>query len=224
MNEKILLNENKEQALTFQRSVQDVIERSNELINQWHQFQDFQQISSYADFKELIRDPVGLLDKFLIGSVNIKAIGPTKLNPEVIASMLNIDRESWVSIIEGKQVKTDCIPCRKMKIRKGKMAITLQEFQQYDKYLVFQAGRFVDNKSEVKEHQKAFHVFVESPEQIATYNHWQELVKILTEHKKRGYVGNTGLKTIAELTGLRYVPDLGQVFIDEFKVQSETLK
>jgi hypothetical protein len=138
--EKIVLNENREQVMAFKRSVQDVIERSNELINRWHLFQDFQQISSYADFLELIRDPVGLLDKLLIGAVNIKSIGTAKLNPEVIASMLNIDRESWVSIIEGKQVKTDCIPCRSMKIRKGKKAITLMEFQQYQEYITFQAG------------------------------------------------------------------------------------
>jgi hypothetical protein len=160
----------------------------------------------------------------LIGAVNIKSIGTAKLNPEVIASMLNIDRESWVSIIEGKQVKTDCIPCRKMKIRKGKMAITLQEFRQYERYITFEKGAFVAVTEAVKEYQDSIKVFTESPEQIATYNHWQELVKILTEHKKRGYVGASGLETVAKLCGLRYVPDLAQIFIDDNKVLIETLK
>ena len=221
--EKVLLNEGKEQVMAFQMSVNNVITRSNELIDAWNTFQDFQQISSYDDFIELISDPVAMLDKLLIGAVDIKIIGKAKINPSVIAEMLNIDRDSWINIVEGKPVAIDCIPCRKMKIRKGALVISLLEFQQYEKYMTFQAGRFVAAEQEVKEHQKTYQVFAESPSQIATYKHWQDLVKVLTEHKKRGYLGAVALETIARLCGLRYVPDLGQVFIDDDKVLIETL-
>jgi hypothetical protein len=216
---KILLNENREQAMAFQMSVNDVISRSNELIFAWNTFQDFQQVSSYNDFLELVTDPVGTLDKFLIGAVNIKSIGTAKLNPEVIASMLNIDRQSWINIVEGRQAKTDCIPCKKIRVKKGQPVISLHEFQRYEKYMTFQKGRFVPVTDIVKQHTESMKVFTESPEQIATYKHWQDLLNVLTEHKKRGYLGSQGLREIAKLTGLKYVPDLNELFIDEFKIQ-----
>jgi hypothetical protein len=39
-----------------------------------------------------------------------------------------------------------------------------------------------------------------------------------------GYLGLAGLKTIAELTKFRYLPDLGKIFVNEEFVKNEILK
>lgn len=222
---KVLLNEGREQAANFQRSVLDVMSRANELIAQWHQFQDFHTVKTYDDFLSLIEDPVAMMDRLLISLVDIKiAGGKTKINAASLAPMLGIDYESWLNLVAGKPIKLDCEPCRKTKIRKGQSVISLQEFRQYEKYITFQNGRFVDNKTVMEEHQMSFQVFAETPAQKATFDHWAKLAEVLNEHKRRGHLGAAAMKTIADLTGLKYVYDTGELYIDEQKVLIETLK
>jgi hypothetical protein len=202
--EKILLNEGREQCIAFQQSVQDVVQRSNELISLWHRFQEWGTIETTEDFIELVKDPIGRLDKLLINAVDIKVVGKkTKLNPEAISGMLNIDYQSWVNIIEGREPKTDCIACRGVRMRRGVKAITLPEFWLYSNFLTFEKGRFVAINEAVKEHQKTFQVFTASPQQNELHEFWENACNVLNELRSKGYLGNTMMVAIQkELNGM----------------------
>lgn len=225
METKLLLNQNREQAEAFAQSLKDVITRANELLTLWHKFQEWDVITTQDQAFELLKDPIGRLDKFLLDAVNIKATGTTRLNASAIAGMLNVDYQSWQNIIEGREPALDCIPCRGVRMKsKGVPAITFEEVWYYSNFLTFKKGQFVAITETVKEHQESMKVYAESPEAIATMEHWQELARSLNAHAKRGYLGASALQTIAQLTGLKYVYDTRELFIDESKVLMETLK
>ena len=193
MEEKILLTTNSDQVAEFERSLKDVIMQSNELITQWNQFQEWDVITTQSQAIELIKDPIGRLDKFLISAVDIKVIGKAKLNPSIIADMLNIPYDSWVNIIEGREPKTDCIPCRKMKLKKGKQAISFQDFQQYEKFLTWQNNTFVAAEEAVKEKQESAKVYITDPEQVALHSYFHDACDTLNSLFERAYIGTDTL-------------------------------
>src|SRR5690606_12337355 len=97
--DKILINENRGQSLAFEGSVQKAIKKLNALIDQFHQYQTWQKIESESDFLKLIGDPVTYFDEVMISNSGINA--STKLNPEVVAQLLNVDRDNWLEYVNA---------------------------------------------------------------------------------------------------------------------------
>lgn len=227
METKILLNEGKDQALAFQQAVQNVMTRSNELIDAWHKWQDFDQVETYDDFLTLINDPVARMDQLLISSVDINiAGGKTKIVPAALAPMLGIDYESWLNLVAGKPIKLDCEPCRKTKIRKGQSVISLQEFKQYEKYLAFQNSRFVVADQAVKEKQETFAVYTTSEQQNELHEFWENACNTLNQLHTKGYFGNTAFINLQKELQNRLMYSYGdnQLHVNESLLTNEVLK
>lgn len=206
--EQILVNENRSLSQDFQRSVDNVIAQSNELIDSFEKFQSFKVISRYEEAIELIRDPSGMMDQVLLSAVNLKVRGDITLNPGIIAQMVNVDRDSWQNLTSGRQISSDCVPCRRIKkIRKGQKSISLAEFQQYQEYLIFneKGARFSVNQSAVDTKKESFKSYAKSPAQIELMQHFKDLVSILNDHLQRGYCGAAAMQEISRLLKLRFV-------------------
>ncbi|HEY5125374.1 MAG TPA: hypothetical protein VIK14_16710 [Ignavibacteria bacterium] len=227
METKVLLTTNRDQLAEFERSLNNVIQRSNELIDTWRNFQDFHQVTTLDDFLALVSDPVATLDKFLIASVDIKIVGSkTKLNPEIIASMLNIDRESWINLVEGKQPKLDCIPCRSIKVRKGTPMISLGEFQQYEKYLTWQNNKFSVAEQSVIEKQESAKVYITDPAQTELYNYFHDACNTLNSLFDKAYIGTDTLISFSKQIQSRLTYSYGdnRLHVNEPLLMAEVLK
>ena len=227
MNEQTLLSDGREQAVEFQQEVRDVITKANELVILWNRFQEWDVITTQDQAFELIKDPVGRLDKFLIGSVDIKTVGPkTKLNPAQIALMLNVDRDSWVNICEGREPKTDCIPCRGVHLKKGVPVITFEKVWLYSNFLTFEKDKFIAVDENVKAHVENFKVYITNPEQEEIFKFWHTACDVLNQLCKKGYLGNSTLISLQQQLQDRitFSYATNQLHVNQSLLMSEILK
>lgn len=213
MEQEILLNENRSAVKDFQRSVDNVLARSQELVDQFHQFQIWKRINTKDDFIQLIEDPAEYFDQVLINNTELKSTGNLRPNPEMVAKMFDVERESWQNLVAGKPIRSDCKPCNKTTIRKGTRSISLAEFNQYQKFVIFQDGTFYPDESAIQAKKESFKKFAKSPEEIKLVKHHQDLVTILNEHFKKGLCGPANIQEVAKLLNLRFVEN--KVYLNE---------
>jgi hypothetical protein len=210
--ESILISENKSAVADFQRSVDLVLERSQELVDQFHQFQSWSRIRTIADFIQLVNDPADYFDMVLINNTELKSTGNLRPNPALVADLFNIDRISWQNLVAGLPISEECEPCKRTKIIKGQRSISLAQFQQYQQYLIFQEGRFYADEPAIQAKKEGFKKYAQSPQEIKLVKHYQELVAILNSHIKQGFAGPTAMSEIAKLMNLRFVDN--QVYMN----------
>ncbi|MCJ7448714.1 MAG: hypothetical protein MUO72_13590 [Bacteroidales bacterium] len=61
--------------------------------------------------------------------VDLKSTGGLKPNPAVVAQLLDVDYENYVSIVTGKKISDNCVPCGKTKvIQKGAGVLSYRTF------------------------------------------------------------------------------------------------
>jgi hypothetical protein len=197
--ETILINENRSAVAEFQRSIDDVLSRSQDLMDQFHQFQTWKRINTEDDFIQLVNDPAEYFDQVLINNVDLKSTGNLRPNPEMVAKMFDVERESWQNLVAGKPISDGCETCKKTKIVKGQRSISLAQFQQYQEYLIFQDGRFYADESAIQAKKESFKKFAKSPEEIKLVKHHQDLVTILNEHFNKGLIGPANIQEVAKL-------------------------
>ena len=204
MTEKILLFTDKQRISELQRDIEDAKERSNQLIRTFEKFQPWKKITAFDTWLDLVSDPVATFDTAILNNVSLATTGGLTPNPAVLAQVFNIDREGFIASV--------------------KKLISLQEFKQFSKYLIFQNRGFAVAQKSVEKEMERYNYFIENDRQRAVYDHWQGLCDILNDHCKRGYIGSATLSQAGQLVGLRFVPDMIKLFVDERAILSEILK
>lgn len=203
MATKTLLFTDHEAQANWQADIDDTRKKANELIFTFEKYQPWQKIETFADFYDLISDPMKLFDEVLLMNVNVSAVGKTA-NPSVVADIFSIDRTRFAE--------------------KVKKAIRLQVFERHDKFLTFQNRGFILNDIAIKVEAERFRVYITTPEQQAVYDHWKNLCDLLNAHAQMGYVGPAILSEFVLASGFRWVPDLHAVCLDDLKVRTEIFK
>lgn len=147
--------------------------------------------TSLDDFETLVHDPLIMFDEALQTNVDFKETGGKKGNPEVIAKLFDIDRNSYQAIIKGQKIEAGtCRPCSKLKIKQtGKGVINYSSYHQYQQYLIFDQGHFSINETEVDKKKELFNFYAETPQQIECYNFWINATETINELSKRGLFG-----------------------------------
>jgi hypothetical protein len=212
--------EDKKKAVEFDASIDSTINRCNELINIFHEFQPFKRIQTITDYELLAAAPGVLFDKLLIDNVQLKATGLTA-DPEQVATLFNIDRKNFMNLVAGRSVRIeDCQPCRRVgKIKPGQTAISLSEYLTYKPYMIFDEGEFIRNDAAADERKKDFTTYAVTPQQIAVVNHFSDLVKILNFHYDKYGIGSEK-KIIARGLHLYLTEaDSGSFMIDEIFIK-----
>lgn len=204
--EKIQINVNatRIQSQDFERNVENVMIRCNELIDQFHNFQPWKKIAFIEDFIKLCQDPAGLFDQLLIENSGFKTAG-TNPDPEKIAQLISVDRTNWLNLVAGKPLKTECKPCHQVMIRQGQSAVSYQIYKDCKSYLTFDNGVFDINDDAVKEKRESFKIYASTPQQIKTVRHFQELSDCLNYHLSQGFCGPSVIQECAKLLDLRFV-------------------
>ena len=211
--ESILINENRSAVKEFQRTIDTVITRGQDLIDTFHAFQNFKKIKSVEDFYKLLESPAEYFDEILINNVELKATGNLRPNAELVAKMFDIDRDNFLNLTSGLPISEGCEPCKRTKIIKGQRSISLGQYQQYIQYILFNEGILSVNEPAVLERKEQFKKYAKSPEEIKLVKHYHDLVTILNEHMNQGLCGPANIQEVATLLNLRIVEN--KVYLNE---------
>ena len=175
-------------AEAFEKSVIKTAESCNSLIETFESFQDWQKINTLQEWIELVSNPGEYFDKILLTSVNLST-GGRQANPEVLANLVSVDRENYLNITSGKAIiESECKPCQKMRLKKGASAINIYQYQQFENYLVFNAGNFTLNEESVSAHKNSFKVYADTPAKSEIIDYWQSLCDTLNLYHDRYHI------------------------------------
>jgi hypothetical protein len=220
MKSKVLIYEDRNSATNFEKSVIDTMDQCNQLIELYESFQDFQKITTHSQWIELVTDPGAYYDLTIINGVDLK--GNKLPDAGMIAKMFNLDRENYLNATSGKTITTDdCVPCKKLQLKRGSTAISLSGYRSDKDYLIFYEGRFYLATDEIEKHKLSFNTYLENDKQAEYYNHFVTLAKILNEHIKLNKLGNSQLEQLKNITGLLILNN--QLIVDDMTL-ARTIK
>ena len=222
MKSKVLIYEDRNSATNFEKSVIDTMNQCNQLIELYESFQDFQKIITHSQWIELVTDPGAYYDTTIINGVDLKSTGNKQPDAGMIAKMYNLDRENYLNVTSGKPIKTDdCIPCRKMKLKRGSTAISLSSYRSDKDYLIFDSGRFYLNTDTIEIKKDSYNTYLENDRQIKYYDHFVSLAKILNEHDEINKLGTAQIEQLKNMTGLLILNN--KLIVDDMKI-SQVIK
>jgi hypothetical protein len=207
---------------SFLNGVETARDRALELIDIFNSMQDWERIDSLETFISLVTDPELYYDRVLIRNLNAKDIGNAKPNPDYLARMYDIPRQSYINMIRGVFIEDPgCEPCHKVKkIRKGKPVIAMYEFERYREFLLFSSGSFTVNEDAIAEHSKSFETWATTADQLERVDHWESMIKMLNTHSELYPFSSVAKQAIAKGLGLQ----LSEAISGSFMIDPETLK
>ncbi|HEY5124524.1 MAG TPA: hypothetical protein VIK14_12395 [Ignavibacteria bacterium] len=191
---RILINGNRDKVNEFETSLETVMNEANRLITVYEAFQPWVRVISLGQFETLCSDPIKLMDQTLQSNsgVDLKSTGGLKPAPEMVAKLLDLNREDYLAIITGKKVSEGCRPCSKVPkiIKQGQGVLNYSTFQNYQDYLLFDQGRFSIKEAAVTLKKESYQIFAQTAAQIECFHFWYNLVFILNSLPDRNYCGD----------------------------------
>ena len=181
----------------WQKSISKTVGMANSLIDKWNKIQRWSKITDRDSAIRLLDDPVLMLDQAIMENVNTDLFGKVKPDLNKVAEFFSIDRQSW---------QTSC---------KSYDTISLDSFLRVEKYTDFEFGRFKINPESMSAKKDSFSVFAENEREQANLKHLQDLVTILNNHLKRGYISTTNMQVVCNSLELQYAGNT--VYLNDFK-------
>jgi len=220
MTQKLLISTDRNGIAEFQKAVQGTAEAANQLIQVYEAFQPWEKVTSLDQFTELVSDPKKYFDDTIVVNVHVTARGLT-VDPEQAARLFNISRDLYNNAVSGMPlVMDDCPECQRAKVKPGKRAISKHEFSAYRDYLTFDAGTFTVNSEAVDSSLDKFNFYISTPEEIAIYNLYHDIVKLLNQITELSPITPAERETIKTALKLH----LTEGHQGSFMVNNETLK
>lgn len=221
MEKKLIFKDVKAEA-AFIAGVKTTMDRANELADIFNSMQEWERLYSLDNFILLVTDPVSYFDMVMIQHLNTGTMGNGRPNPEALAQLFNIPRQSYVNMIQGNfDDDPGCIPCGKVKkLRKGKPVIQRDEFERYQAFLLFNSGSFRVNDTAIAEHAKSFETWAVTEGQLERVAHWESMIKMLNTHSELYPIASNVKQSIAKGLGLQ----LSEAISGSFMIDNETLK
>lgn len=219
----------------FLRGLLDAMERSNELLKQFNTLQPWKKVETQEDWLRLVASPQAYYDNTILENVKLSEGSGLSPNVELLAQLFDVPREAFINIIQGVSFdEQECKPCKthKLKIRKGKPAITLREFRTFEEFLLFSPAGFTLDEDKKAEHLKTFEKFTMTEEELEIVKYWEGLAQIFNYHcKELGLFGPVKLQEACKLFGLKYAdntafvsPDLVYNEIQRLRHEKSILK
>ena len=217
----IKIYDDTKKAAEFDAALNNAVNRCNELINIWHEFQPFARCSDVATFEQIAAAPGLMFDRLLIENVQMTANAGLKPSPEQVARLYDIDRLNFYNLVEGKPIKIEnCAPCQRAKVKPGKQAISLAEYRRYAPYMIFSEGEFIVDTAAAADYKKKFEIYATTPAQVAVVEHYDNLVQLLNKHCADYPINNSDKERIAVALNLQ----LSKGITGDFITNSEYVK
>ena len=217
----IKIYDDTKKAAEFDAALNNAVNRCNELINIWHEFQPFARCSDVATFEQIVTAPGQMFDRLLIENVQMTANKGLKPSAEQVALLYDIDRLNFYNLVEGKPIKIEnCAPCQRAKVKPGKQAISLAEYRRYAPYMIFSEGEFIVDTAAAADYKKKFEIYATTPAQVAVVEHYDNLVQLLNKHCADYPINNSDKERIAVALNLQ----LSKGITGDFITNSEYVK
>ena len=216
----IKIYDDTKKAAEFDAGLNNAVQRCNELIDIWHEFQPFARCSDVATFEQIAAAPGQMFDRLLIDNVQMTANAGLKPSPQQVALLYDIDRMNFYNLVEGKPIKENCAPCQRAKVKPGKQAISLAEYRRYAPYMIFSEGEFIVDTAAAADYKKKFEIYATTPAQVAVATHYDNLVKLLNKHCADYPINNSDKERIARSFNLY----LTEAISGNFMVNAEYVK
>lgn len=184
----------------WQKSVSETVGRANTLIDKWSKIQKWHKVKNRDEAIALIDDPAGRLDAELLKNVNTGAFGNMTPNLDKLAELIGIDRKGWQVTVKGYDV------------------IDLDSFLRVEKYTEFEHGRFRIVPEAFEPKKDSYSVFAETEREQANLKHLKDLVAILNDHLKKGYVSTSNMQVVCNSLELQYAGN--KVYGNDFRFAS----
>lgn len=183
--------------MEWQKSISKTVGMANNLIDRWNKVQRWSKITDRDSAIRLIDDPVLMLDQAIMANVNMDMFGKVKPDINKIADFVSIDRQSWQ------------ISC------KSYDTIDLTRFLPVEKYTTFEFGKFKLNPEALSSKKDSYSVYAENEKEQANYKHLQDLVTILNDHLKRGFISTSNMAVVCQSMELLYADNV--IYLNDFK-------
>jgi len=217
----IKIYDDTKKAAEFDAGLNNAVQRCNELINIWNEFQPFARCSDVATFEQIAAAPGQMFDRLLIENVQMTANKGLKPSAEQVALLYDIDRLNFYNLVEGKPIKIEnCAPCQRAKVKPGKQAISLAEYRRYAPYMIFSEGEFIVDTAAAADYKKKFEIYATTPAQVAVVEHYDNLVQLLNKHCADYPINNSDKERIAVALNLQ----LSKGITGDFITNSEYVK
>jgi len=217
----IKIYDDRKGAADFDAALNNAVQRCNELIDIWHEFQPFARCSDVATFEQIAAAPGQMFDRLLIENVQMTANKGLKPSAEQVALLYDIDRLNFYNLVEGKPIKIEnCAPCQRAKVKPGKQAISLAEYRRYAPYMIFSEGEFIVDTAAAADYKKKFEIYATTPAQVAVVEHYDNLVQLLNKHCADYPINNSDKERIAVALNLQ----LSKGITGDFITNSEYVK
>ena len=217
----IKIYDDTKKAAEFDAGLNNAVQRCNELINIWNEFQPFARCSDVATFEQIVTAPGQMFDRLLIENVQMTANKGLKPSAEQVALLYDIDRLNFYNLVEGKPIKIEnCAPCQRAKVKPGKQAISLAEYRRFAPYMIFSEGEFIVDTAAAADYKKKFEIYATTPAQVAVAEHYDNLVQLLNKHCADYPINNSDKERIAVALNLQ----LSKGITGDFITNSEYVK
>lgn len=223
MKNKILIYSDSGKRNEFIKSVNDTMQKANNLIQLFNSHQDFRKIETLQDFEALHADPLGVFDKTILQNIDISAKGNKQPDPSVLSALFQIDRPGYMAAVgQSEPINADCPDCaKKTQTIKVSRIKNNAEYNLYAEYLFFINGLFCLNNKAINEHCDIFNIYAESPDQISLLKHWLEVCKVLNDHNKKYPMGLSNMDQVCRALKLQ---QLNGTFVINHMALSEQIK
>jgi hypothetical protein len=181
MTKKILISTDNNALNEFKKAVQGTCDAANQLIQAYEAFQPWEKVRTIEAFMALVSDPKQAYDVAIIANIGVTAKG-LQPDPAQAARLFNLHRDEFLNLVAGLPLtNNDCIPCKQVKVKPGKQAISKRSYEAYAEYLIFNSGTFTLNIEAVEAATERFNFFASSQEQVQRYEMFTGLVQALNQ-------------------------------------------
>lgn len=207
----------------FQKQVNFVMFKSNDLIRIFNENQPFVKIKTRNEAESLILGTIEYYDSVILQNVKLPE-NNLPVNLLKLCELYNIPRVDFLKSIglnpDHVSGCDTCKPSKTIKL-KGENIISFDQYNSYSEFMIWGNGFFDLNNSTIEIKKQSFCIYIENENQIKYYNHYLNLAKVLNDEITFSKLGPVQIEQLAKMTGFQILNNT--LVLNEMKL-SETIK
>ena len=222
MKPKLIYTDKGKQAI-FQKQVNLIMFKANDLIRIFNENQPFTKIKTRNEAESLILGTIEYFDSIILQNIKLPA-NNLPVNVLKLCELYNIPRGEFLKSIglnpDHVSSCDTCKPSKTVKL-KGENIISFDQYNSNSEFMIWGNGFFELNNSAIEIKKQSFCIYIENKNQSEYYNHFVNLAKILNDEIRINKLGTEKINQLANITGL--LLNNNSLVLNEIKL-SETIK
>ncbi len=220
---KELIYTDKGRQATFQKQLNDVLFKSNDLIRIFNENQPFIKINNRNEAESLILGTIDFYDSIILQSIRLPK-NNLEVNVSKLCELYSVPRSEFIRLIglTPDQVSgcATCKPSKTIKL-KGENIISADQYNSFSEFLIWENGSFDLNNSTIEIKKQSFCIYIDNEKKAEYYNHYLNLAKVLNDLISIHKLGTVQIDQLSKMTGFQILNNT--LVINEMEL-SETIK